>query len=131
MKNPQLLKKAIWALPTVLIFGYIVYMQLKMAGPDPDEFRVQIDKIEKREDVLMIFGSVENLTNKDWNSIGIEVEFYDSEGKFIDETSGLGSNLRVLKGYQTENFKLSEPLAFLRIENYSVTKAKVVGGYRY
>ncbi|MBD5779963.1 hypothetical protein IEN85_10730 [Pelagicoccus sp. NFK12] len=125
------MKKAIWALPTVLIFGYIVYMQLKMAGPDPDEFRVQIDKIEKREDVLMIFGSVENLTNKDWNSIGIEVEFYDSEGKFIDETSGLGSNLRVLKGYQTENFKLSEPLAFLRIENYSVTKAKVVGGYRY
>ena len=130
MKNPQPFKKALWAFPTVLIFGYIVYMQLKMAGPDPDEFKVQIERIEEREDVLMIFGSVENLTSKDWNSIGIEVEFYDSNGDFIDETSGLGSGLRVLKGYQTENFKLSEPLAFLRIENYSETKSKVVNGYR-
>lgn len=60
----------------------------------------------------MIFGSVENLTNKDWNSIGIEVEFYDSEGKFIDETSGLSKSIP-----STSREYHSEPCRFQDVAN--------------
>ncbi|MBD5779972.1 hypothetical protein IEN85_10775 [Pelagicoccus sp. NFK12] len=130
MKNLNTVKAISSVLLTAGILGFFYFSTKQMEGPDPDDFKVEITKIEKRDELLAIFGTVENLSDEDWQSVGIQVEFYDEAGQFLDETSGYGGNVPIVRSKSKESFKITEPTILTVIDDYETTKATVSNGYR-
>ncbi len=133
-KNPMRKLKTylnlFWAL---IVVGFLIYtykLDSFMGVPDSTDFTIEINKIEQRDENLVILGSIENRGKEDWVSLGIEVEFYDENGTFLDETSGYGGTISLLGSQQRENFKLTEPANVLVIDGYKTAIGKVNRGFK-
>ena len=102
-----------------------------MVGPNPEDFSIEITKIEERESLYAIFGIAESRSSKDWKKLGLEIEFYNQDGEFLDETTGIEAQIPFVASNSKENFKLNIPKVVVDIEGYSKTEAKVASGYSF
>jgi hypothetical protein len=114
-------------IPLIYVFTIIIPgMNPKMKDGDFSFDQVHIDSSEK---TVTIKGAVVNNTDKRWGSFTLEVEFFNKDGKFLDE---FDKYMRGgIKANSTENFKMSISKSKLKIDNYSDYKIRVVDANKY
>lgn len=97
----------LWFAPLILV-GFLPLFRMSFFKPDyaKDLSLVEIVQTNADRDI-QITGKIQNSGTKTWGGITIDAEFYDSDGKFIDEeTEYLRSDVRPKEG---EYFKISFP----------------------
>ncbi len=103
------------------------------------EFKSQFDKttqveiLERYEskigEQLLILGKIKNIGNDDVDSIQLEAELFDSEGKFVYECSEYIS--KRLKSEEVENFQIKCGCQGQATPAYSSLKVRVVSASSY
>jgi len=66
---------------------------------------IQSHKLIRNDDDVTVLGQIENIGKENWSNIHIEVEFFDSNKKFVDKCEDLIWGK--LKAGQTRNFKVT------------------------
>ena len=111
-----------------MLLGFYPLARMTVFKPDIRK-ALSISNVERREvnNGLEITGLISNSSSTDWSSVEVEAEFFDVDGRFIDEFQGrllhVGPNAE-------EHFKIA---LLLRDENLreveTTMKVKIVGGH--
>jgi hypothetical protein len=99
----------LWGLLSFIpAMAILVWWQLWMFRSNQDFITdIQVSLIETKvaKDGLNVLGQLKNEGGHTWDSVTVEAEIYDKDGKFLDETSGYIS--AVLPPGSEENFRLT------------------------
>ena len=99
----------LWGLLSFIPFlAILVWMQLWMFRTNREfaaEIQVSLLETKATKDGLNVLGRLNNVGSHTWDSVTIEAEMYDKDGKFLDETSGYISVL--LSPDSEEHFRLT------------------------
>jgi hypothetical protein len=81
-------KKQIWFMVPIMLIGFYPLAKMTVFKADPLK-DLAIAYVEQRsvERSLEFTGIITNSSSRTWSSVTVEVEFFDSTGKFIDEES--------------------------------------------
>ena len=112
----------------IMLLGFFPLFKMTMFKGDPSK-EMSISEIRKQTDgsTIEILGLITNTGSHDWTSTTVEVEFFDSDGNFLDEKSEyLRSDI---KPGDKEYFKISIMGADEKLSAEGVEmKVKVAGG---
>lgn len=120
-------KQWLWFLPAFLLIMLMPFWN-DLIFKDKSDFRPDLALINVEKNyvngTIEIFGVIENHGDVNWENIVVEAEFFQKDGKFLDEiTRRLSAN--ILPG-ASENFKISsKDFPKLRWEAISDMKVKV------
>jgi hypothetical protein len=99
----------LWGLLSFIPFiAILVWMQLWMFRTNQEfvsEIQVSLLETKATKDGLNVLGRLNNVGSHTWDSVTVEAEMYDKDGKFLDETSGYISAL--LSPGSEEHFRLT------------------------
>jgi hypothetical protein len=62
------------------------------------DVRLSIDRTEALDDGIVVLGRVDNPSRSDWRLATLELQFFDKDGRFIDQCSAFSMNLLVKAG---------------------------------
>lgn len=111
-------------LPIVLLAFFPMWRMMKPKGDYREDLQIKVQQWQVADDHLEILGAIENQGKTTWENIELDAEFYDPEGKFVDEESGRVSS-SIVPG-QTEHFKIDIYSPSKRIsENNVELKVKI------
>lgn len=114
-------KQWIFMLPLLVILPLSLWPMWRIMKPKGDfreDLHVTVEETREVDNTLEILGTIENKGKATWAGIQIDVEFFDAQGKFIDEASGHVVS-SVVAG-EKENFKLDVPAASRQIEQEGI-----------
>ncbi len=115
-------------LPIMLIALFPMWRMLGPRGDYREDLQITVQEKRTTDDNLKILGSIENQGKTTWDGVELDAEFYDADGKFIDEESSRVSS-SIVPG-QTEHFKIEIYSAPARILDDNVQmKLKIAGAH--
>jgi hypothetical protein len=102
-------KHWLWMMPLIILLPLLSMIPMWQIFKGKGDFRkdLQITVLETRKDEgkIDILGTVQNSGKTAWENIQLTVDFFDAQGKFLDQESGRVTN-SVGPG-DTEHFKIS------------------------
>lgn len=93
---------------------------------NPDDFAFQGVTISETDEAVIVRGTLLNNGNQDWGSLTLEIEFFDQEGRFLDELSEYLS--AGMKARTQEHFKITGSKKYTEISGFRDFKVRVVDG---
>ena len=99
----------LWGLLSFIpLIAFTVWMPFWMFGANRDfahELEASLIETKAVQDRLDVLGRLKNMGRHTWDSVTVEVEIFDKDGKFLDETSGYVS--AILSPGAEEHFRLT------------------------
>ena len=112
----------------IMLLGFYPLFKMTVFKGDPSK-EMSISEIRKQTDgkTIEIMGLITNTGRHEWTSVTVEVEFFGSDGKFLDEKSEyIRSDI---KPGDKEHFKISIRDADQQLSAESIDmKLKIAGG---
>ena len=96
----------LWAFILIMTFAVMNFSGTMTGLEAPADVAVTVDKATVADDTLVVLGKVKNAGTADWHISMLEMQVFDSAGKFIDQCATYTYGLTVKAG-GTENFKAS------------------------
>ena len=99
-------KKQMWLVIPILIIGFLPLAKMTLFKAVVSE-DLSISNVETKvvDDSLEITGLITNSSGNEWSGITVEAEFFDADGKFLNEASDyLRSDIA---GKAKEHFKIT------------------------